>query len=154
MKTRGFEITKEYSGRGISLPTRKTAQSAGYDLEAAEDTVLKAGKVTMAPTGLKAYMQGDEYLGVHIRSGLAVRNALSLVNGQGIIDADYYNNPGNEGHIVIAFFNSSDNDVAIEKGERVAQGIFYKYLLADGDRDAKKAARQGGFGSTGGSPAD
>ncbi|MDR3348758.1 MAG: dUTP diphosphatase [Acidaminococcales bacterium] len=149
MRVRGFETVTKYGGANINLPKRRTAQSAGYDIAAAESAVLKAGLVTKVPTGLKAYMRSDEFLGVHIRSGLSVNNALSLVNGQGIIDADYYNNPDNEGHIIIAFLNHSGTDVTIEKGERIAQGIFYKYLMADGDREQKKEARRGGFGSTG-----
>ena len=151
MRTRGFEIVRNYLEQNIALPARKTVQSAGYDIEAASGAVLKAGLVTAVPTGLKAYMGPDEYLGIHIRSGLSVKNALSLINGQGIIDADYYNNPENEGHIIIAFFNHSANDAIIKKGDRIAQGIFYKYLLADGDCGQKKSKRQGGFGSTDGS---
>ena len=71
-----------------------------------------------------------------------------LVNGQGIIDADYYDNPDNEGHIMIAIYNPTNETVVIDAGERVAQGIFYHYLLADDD-NGTTALRQGGFGSTG-----
>lgn len=65
----------------------------------------------------------------------------------GIIDADYYNNEDNEGHIMLGLYNTTDSDVTLAKGERVAQGIFYKYLTADGD--SADATRSGGFGSTG-----
>ena len=101
----------------------------------------------MVPTGVKAYMQDDEFLGVHIRSSIAVKKGLALVNNVGIIDADYYNNEDNEGHIMLGLFNTTDSDVTLPKGERVAQGIFYKYLTADGDN--ADAVRGGGFGSTG-----
>ncbi|XEQ92821.1 Deoxyuridine 5'-triphosphate nucleotidohydrolase [Sporomusa carbonis] len=144
---RGFEIIKQYQESGIILPVRKTALSAGYDIAAGQDTILLPGKVTLVPTGLKAYMENDEYLGVHIRSGLAVRHNLSLINGQGVIDADYYNNPDNEGHILIAIFNHGTELVEITKGTRIAQGIFYKYLKAD--HDSAGAVRTGGLGSTG-----
>ena len=93
-------------------------------------------------------MQDDEYLGVHIRSSIAVKKHISLVNNQGIIDADYYNNADNEGHIMLALLNMGTEPVALAKNERVAQGIFYKYLVADGDADIDKAVRGGGFGST------
>jgi dUTP pyrophosphatase len=69
------------------------------------------------------------------------------VNGQGIIDADYYDNPGNEGHILIAIVNHGTALYGVKRGERVAQGIFYKFLQADGDTTT--ADRQGGIGSTG-----
>ena len=147
MRTRGFEPVTAYKDAGLPLPERKTTASAGYDIVAAADAVLPPGAVTLIPTGLKAYMQPDEYLGIHIRSGLAVKQALSLVNGQGIIDADYYGNPGNEGHILIAVINHGPAPIAISRGERIAQGIFYKYLRADGDQAASE--RGGGFGSTG-----
>ena len=70
-----------------------------------------------------------------------------LVNGQGIIDSDYYNNADNEGHIMIAVINSSTESVTIRRGERIAQGIFYNYLIAD--NDSASGLRAGGFGSTG-----
>ncbi|SMC65061.1 dUTP pyrophosphatase [Sporomusa malonica] len=144
---RGFEIISKYQDCGIILPARKTALSAGYDIAAGYDATLDPGKVTLVPTGLKAYMESDEYLGIHIRSGLAVKHSLSLINGQGIIDADYYNNQDNEGHILIAIFNHGDKSVVITKGTRLAQGIFYKYLKTDNDCSGNE--RMGGLGSTG-----
>lgn len=144
---RGFEIVSQYKDCGITIPIRKTAASAGYDLAIAHDSTLLPGRVTILHTGIKAYMQDDEYLGIHIRSGLAIKFCLSLLNGQGIIDADYYNNTENEGHIMIAVFNHGTEAVDLKKGTRVAQGIFYKYLKTDNDCAAE--VRSGGFGSTG-----
>ncbi len=149
MRCRGFEFIKEYAAAGLKLPTRSTASSAGYDIAAARNIGLLAGERILVPTGIKAYMQADEYLGIHIRSSLAVKQGLYLANSQGIIDADYYNNPDNEGHILIALVNGGKQDVVIETGMRIAQGIFCKYLLADGDNGTKKDARVGGIGSTG-----
>lgn len=147
MPTRGFEIIEAYKQAGITLPERKTALSAGYDISTAETVTLLPGSVSIVPTGLKAYMQENEYLGIHIRSGLAFKHALSLINGQGIIDADYYNNPDNEGHIMLAIYNHGSQPVSIAKGERIAQGIFYNYLKTD--NDSVSMARTGGLGSTG-----
>ena len=147
MRKRGFEIISDYTDKDIHLPVRKTAKSAGYDLEAAQDKLIKAGQCGVIATGLKAYMQDDEYLGIHIRSSLAFKKHLNLINSQGVIDADYYNNEDNEGHIMLGLYNTTDSDVTLAKGERVAQGIFYKYLTADGD--SADATRSGGFGSTG-----
>jgi dUTP pyrophosphatase len=151
MTTRGFEIVSEYAAKQIELPVRKTAQSAGYDLAAAEDMVILPQQVTLIPTGLKAYMKQDEYLGLHIRSGFAIKNRITLINSQGIIDADYYNNPDNEGHIMIAVYNYQGSPVPVPKGTRIAQGIFYQYLLADHDDRNILQTRLGGFGSTGSS---
>ena len=69
------------------MPERKTQKSAGYDICLPEDIELLPGKLQLVPTGIKAYMQDDEYLGVHIRSSIAVKKHISLVNNQGIIDA-------------------------------------------------------------------
>lgn len=148
-RQRGFEIVSKYEDAGIELPVRKTAASAGYDLQAAEDVLLLPHAVTIVPTGLKAYMQQDEYLGLHVRSGFSIKNKISCINNQGIIDADYYNSPGNEGHIMVPLINHGEEPVQVAKGMRIAQGIFYRYLTVDGDAAGQGAQRTGGFGSTG-----
>ena len=148
MKLRGFEKIAKYADVDFQMPERKTQKSAGYDFCLPEDVVLEPGKLQLVPTGVKAYMQDDEYLGMHIRSSMAVKKRIMLVNNVGIIDADYYNNEDNEGHIMLALLNMGSEPVALPKGERVAQGIFYNYLVADGDADAEKEVRGGGFGST------
>lgn len=148
MKVRGFEKIAKYADVEFQMPERKTQKSAGYDFCLPEDVVLEPGKLQLVPTGVKAYMQDDEYLGMHIRSSMAVKKRIMLVNNVGIIDADYYNNEDNEGHIMLALLNMGTEPVALPKGERVAQGIFYNYLVADGDGDSEKAVRGGGFGST------
>ena len=142
MKTRGFEKVARYMDVEFPMPERKTQFSAGYDISAAEEVVL-------VPTGVKAYMQTGEFLGLHIRSSMAVKKHLMLVNNVGIIDADYYNNADNEGHIMVALMNMGTEAVAIPQGERIAQGIFYNYLTVDDDDKVEKAVRGGGFGSTG-----
>ena len=148
MKLRGFEKIAKYTDVDFQMPERKTQKSAGYDFCLPEDVVLEPGKLQLVPTGVKAYMQDDEYLGMHIRSSMAVKKRIMLVNNVGIIDADYYNNEDNEGHIMLALLNMGSEPVALPKGERVAQGIFYNYLVADGDVETEKEVRGGGFGST------
>lgn len=147
MRNRGFEVISSFKDKNINLPVRKTAHSAGYDIEAAESVSVEPGALALVATGLKAYMQSDEYLGIHIRSSLGIKRQLLLANSQGVIDSDYYNNSDNEGHIIIALRNMGDKTVTINKGDRIAQGIFYRYLTAD--EDFAEGARSGGFGSTG-----
>ena len=149
MRIRGFEKVAKYADVDFPMPERKTELSAGYDFCLPEEVTLEPGKLQLVPTGVKAYMQPGEWLGMHIRSSMAVKKRLMLVNNVGIIDADYYNNPDNEGHIMLALLNMGENPVKLPKGERVAQGIFYNYLTADGDEKVSKAVRGGGFGSTG-----
>ena len=148
MKIRGFEKIAKYAEVDFPMPERKTELSAGYDFCLPEDVVLEPGQLQLVPTGVKAYMQAGEWLGMHIRSSMAVKKHLMLVNNVGIIDADYYNNADNEGHIMLALLNMGQEKVVLTKGERVAQGIFYTYLIADGDEGVTKAVRGGGFGST------
>ena len=147
MKQRGFEIVSSYQEKNIILPSRKTKFSAGYDIATAENIILLPQQVTLIPTGIKAYMQTDEYLGVHIRSSIAIKQKLTLINNVGVIDADYYNNVENEGHIMIHVYNYNQSSVTIEKDTRIAQGIFYRYLLASDDK--AENIRIGGIGSTG-----
>lgn len=139
---RGFEILEGYENCGINLPTRRTAFSAGYDLEAAEDVLVSDKKISLVPTGLKAFMLPDEVLLIYIRSSLAVKHNLILANGVGVIDADY------QDHIILPMISFA-GEFEIKKGMRVAQGIFQKYFPADGDEIGVGAKRSGRFGSTG-----
>ncbi|MEG1412192.1 MAG: dUTP diphosphatase [Acidaminococcaceae bacterium] len=148
MKIRGFEKITQYAQVEFALPVRQTQLSAGYDFSLPQAVTLLPQQLMLVPTGIKAYMQKDEYLGIHIRSSLAVKKQLFLVNNQGIIDADYYNNEDNEGHIMLAVRNLGTEPVILAQGERIAQGIFYKYLTVDDDVSEVKTVRGGGFGST------
>jgi dUTP pyrophosphatase len=149
-KLRGFEVAKGFEDKEINLPVRKTKYSAGYDVEAAEDTIIPAFKPGMKPTliktGIKAYMQGNEYLMLANRSSNPGKKGLILANGVGVIDADYYGNPDNDGHFYFAYFNCSDHDIEVKKGDAIGQVVFQKYLTVDNDNAT--GTRVGGFGST------
>ena len=149
-KLRGFEIAKGWEDKNINLPKRSTKYAAGYDVEAAEDTVIPAFKPgvkpTLVPTGIKAYMQDDEMLCLYNRSSNPKKKGLVLANSVGIVDKDYYGNSDNDGHIMYAFWNFKDEDIKVEKGERIGQAIFQKYLVVDDD--VAGGERTGGFGST------
>lgn len=149
-RKRGFEVAKGYEDKQINLPVRKTAHSAGYDVEAAEDCIIpvfKPGqKPTLVKTGLKAYCEPDEYYMLCNRSSNPGKKGLVLANSVGIIDSDYYENPDNDGHFMYAYYNFFDHDVEIKKGDVIGQAIFMKYLTTD--NDAAEGKRMGGFGST------
>jgi len=150
MKTRGFEIAKGYEDKGINLPVRKTKKSAGYDVEAAEDIVIPpfepGCKPTLIHTGLKAYCQDDEWFMLANRSSNPGKKKLVLANGIGIIDADYYGNPDNDGEFMYAYYNISNEPVEIKKGDIIGQVVFQKFLAVDNDQ--AEGERTGGFGST------
>lgn len=149
-KKRGFEIAKGFEDKKINLPIRKTKYSAGYDVEAAEDTVIPAfkrgQKPTLVKTGLKAYMEDDEMLLLYNRSSNPGKKGLILANSVGVVDKDYYGNPDNDGAIMFAFYNIKDEDLEIKRGDIIGQAIFQKFLVADGD--FATGERMGGFGST------
>ena len=169
-----FEIVSSYEDL-IKLPKRATEQSAGYDLVAAKDVeipsvlreyrgykntiqvfsleeisgLLMALKFrpTLVPTGVKIKLEPDCYLSISARSSLPLKHMLLVANSPGIIDADYYNNPDNEGEIFIQLINLSPFDIQIKKGDRIAQGVIQKYIRTADDSTTLK--RTSGHGSTG-----
>lgn len=144
---RKFEVVTKYINEDISIPVRGSKSSAGYDLASISDTVINPGEIKLINTGLKVLLPEDEVLLVFPRSSLGLKKGLMLSNSVGVIDSDYYNNDNNEGHIMIPLYNFSQNVVTVEKGERVAQGIFIKYFTTTDDSVIND--RTGGFGSTG-----
>lgn len=147
MKTRGFELVTAYENAGIDLPARSTAHAVGYDFIAAETISLNPGEIKLIPTGIKAYMQAGEVLYLYDRSSNPRKKGLVLINSVGVIDGDYYGNSDNEGHIFAQMKNITDQVVEVAKGERIVQGVFAPFLLADAD--SAEGTRIGGFGSTG-----
>lgn len=176
---RGFEVVSKYANEQLTLPYRTTQNAAGYDFQSAKEMIIpsiwklnflkvlwairhetavtpdeleKAKRVLkpfLIPTGIKAYMNPNEVLIIANRSSNPLKRGLTIPNGIGVIDADYYNNEGNEGEIFVQILNFGIRDIQIAKGERIAQGIFMPYLLADQDDQAQKITRSGGFGSSG-----
>ena len=149
MRQRGFEIAKGYEEKGINLPKRSTALAAGYDVEAAEDItipVYKPGiKPTLIPTGLKVYCKEDEFF-ILVNRSSGPKKGFLMANSIGIIDADYYGNESTDGHFYFQYFNCSDKELIVKKGDVIGQAIFQKYLIVDDDHATGK--RSGGFGST------
>lgn len=145
-KIRGFEIAKGFEDRGVALPIQATVGSAGYDFCTIEQVFIAPRETKLVATGIKAYMKLDEVLELHIRSSAALKKGLMLANSTGIIDQSYYSNVDNDGHIMFMVYNTTDSTVTLEKGDRIGQGIFKKYLIADSGNSKKE--RKGGFGST------
>lgn len=149
---RGFEIVKDefrkHPNIEIKMPVRGTAKSAGYDISTPEKIVIAPyGESSVIATDIKAYMEDGEVLKLYVRSSIGFKKGLMLINTVGIIDADYYSNPDNDGNIGFKLKNLTDKEVVIEKGERVAQGIFLSFLVAENDNFMNED-RVGGVGST------
>ena len=144
---RKFEVVSRCTNMEVNLPNRKPKKSAGYDFFAIEDIELYPNKLYVLPTGVKAAMEDDEVLYLHIRSSAAFKRGVRMINSVAVIDSDFYNNETNEGEISLGLLSHNDDVVRIKKGECVAQGVFHKFLITDDD-DAD-GERIGGIGSTG-----
>ncbi len=145
------EIREIYDN--IKLPQRSTQRSSGYDFFFPGKTPLKFknGRSEVIPTGIRCVFLEDGYdLCIYPRSGLGFKYRLRLDNTVGIIDNDYFE-ALNEGHIKIkiSYARKNIDIVTINPGDKFAQGIFREFFLAEGDDDAEKGTRSGGFGSTG-----
>mgnify|MGYP000893148953 CR=1 FL=1 len=131
---RGFICSKEL------MPKRATSTSAGYDFVAPEDITIPTFGSARVNTHVKAHMLPDEVLKIYPRSSLAIKRGITLANGVAIIDSDF------ENEIVLSIVNTGAKSVMIKKGERIAQGIFQKFLTCG---DEPSNIRAGGIGSTG-----
>ncbi len=143
---RKFEKVSRIEGE-IELPRRSTAKSAGYDFIVPEDTICKSHEITMVKSGVKAIFPDNETLLLFNRSSNPKKKGLIILNGVGVVDADYYNNEDNEGEIAGLFYNMRDEDIVLKAGEKMMQGIFVEYGTTEDD--AADGERTGGFGSTG-----
>lgn len=142
------DVNADYSFYiSYSLPARSTSFSAGYDFVSLEDFVLQPLESRKIPTGIKACMEQDEVLLLLVRSSMGFKNNIRMCNQVGVIDQDYYNNINNEGHIWIKLQNEGDVPYEVKQGDRIAQGIFTKFLIVDNEEKIE-SNRTGGIGST------
>lgn len=114
--------------------------------ETANLTKLTKTRPTLVPTGVKCKLESDTYLELSVRSSCPLKYWLILANSVGIIDADYYSNPDNDGEIFFQMINLSPVDIQLKKGDIIGQGIIKPYLKTEDD--AAQGDRLGGFGST------
>ena len=103
-------------------------------------------KPTLVSTGVKCHLDPCHYLELSVRSSTPLKYWLILANGIGIIDADYYNNPDNEGEIFLQLINLSPWPIQLKRGDIIGQGIIKKYEITKDD--IAEGERTGGFGST------
>lgn len=139
---RKFEKVSRIEGE-IELPRRSTSKSAGYDFIVPEDTICKSHQITMVKAGVKAYFPDDEALLLFNRSSNPKKKGLIILNGVGVVDADYVDNKENEGEIAGLFYNMLDEDVILKAGDKMMQGVFVRYGITDDDN--AEGERLGGF---------
>ena len=121
----------------IKIPQRDSDSTAGYDIYLLNDIKLEPNEILKIPTGLKCFFEKDEVLLLVVRSSMGFKYNIRLCNQVGVIDADYYNNKDNEGHIWLKIQNEGNTCVKFSKGEAIAQGIFFKYLTTKSDKTLK-----------------
>lgn len=139
----------EYIDKKLALPGRSSAKSCGYDFRLPVDVEIQPNSQVLIPTFIKAEIDDDKVLELYPRSSYGIKKGLELANTVGIIDADYYNNEDNEGHIMICMRNTTSKPVHLERGDKFVQGIIKRYFLMDGDEYSVGKARKGGIGSSG-----
>ncbi len=143
-----IELKRLENANGLELPSYATIHSAGMDLLAAnhEDIILKPGKRTLVKTGLAIALPEGFEAQIRPRSGLALKNGVTVLNTPGTIDADY------RGEIGIILINFGEEDFTITRGMRIAQMIISQYTRAEFEEVAELGETSrgaGGFGSTG-----
>lgn len=112
----------------------------------AKITKTTGGKPALVSTGVKCKLDPGTYLELSVRSSTPLKYWIIMANSVGIIDADYYNNPDNEGEIFFQLINLSPIRIQLKRGDIIGQGIIKKYLTTEDD--GAVGERTGGFGST------
>ena len=135
-------------GEGLEIPAYATSGAAGCDLRAAieADLVIAPGGRSLVPTGVAVAIPPGYEGQVRMRSGLALRGGLALLNAPGTIDSDY------RGEIRVILANLGSEPVALKRGDRVAQLVFAPVVRARFEKVSELPAserKDGGFGSTG-----
>ena len=128
------------------LPERSTKKAAGYDFYNIEEVIIEPNEIKYVKTGVKATFPEDIALLLLNRSSNPKKKGLELANGVGLVDADYYNNPDNEGEIFFQLINLSPWPIELKRGDCIGQGIIKSYLTTEDDNASGE--RIGGFGST------
>lgn len=132
--------------RNHPLPKRQSAGAAAFDLVAREKTEIQPGEVGYVPLNVAVETPQGHFLLIAARSSTH-KKGLILANGVGIGDSDFR---GDGDEYRAAYLNFTSKPVVIEPGERIAQGMFVKFVTAEWDEvDSLVGDTRGGFGSTG-----
>ena len=144
-------VTRLTHGADLPLPAYATADSAGLDLLAAVDAdlALAPGARTLIPTGLVIALPAGYEAQVRPRSGLALKNGVTVLNSPGTIDADY------RGEVKVILANLGGEDFTVSRGMRIAQMVVAPvtrlgWSEVGSESELPSSERgSGGFGSTG-----
>jgi dUTP pyrophosphatase len=131
----------------VPLPSYGTSEAAGFDLASAHDVIVGPRQIALIRTGLVIEVPAGHFLGIFARSSTPLKRGLIVANGVGVVDPDY---SGPTDEIMIQVWNITDADVAVRKGDRLAQGIVLPSPRVTWEEveEVRDVAR-GGFGATG-----
>jgi dUTP pyrophosphatase len=143
-----IEIKRLENASGLELPFYATENSAGLDLQAANDSdiVIAPGKRALVKTGIAIALPEGYEAQIRPRSGLAYKNGVTVLNAPGTIDADY------RGEIGVILINHGDKNFVVTRGTRIAQMVIAPYVRAtfkEVNELSETERGEGGFGSTG-----
>ena len=133
--------------KSLPLPVYETAGAVGFDLLARETVFIQQGKIELIPANVIIQVPEGYSLLVFSRSSTPRKHGLTKPHGVGVIDQDYC---GPEDEILIQVYNFTENPVTIERGQKIAQGLFVRtdrFVFEEVDQIASET--RGGFGSTG-----
>lgn len=141
-----MKVKIKRTDKSLPLPVYQTKGSVGFDISAREDTAVPPKSVALVPGNIIVETPPGYMLLIALRSSTPRKKGLHKPHGIGVIDNDYC---GEEDEVKVQVFNSTDKEVVVEKGERIAQGIFVKIDKFEWDEVEKMGKSRGGFGSTG-----
>ena len=147
-----FEVAEDiciptWTSQLMTLAKATPQPKEPYSLEEIAALIKQTkAKPTLVSTGVKCHLEEGYYLELSVRSSTPLKYWIILANSVGIIDADYCNNPDNEGEIFFQVINLSPFPIQLRKGDIIGQGIIKRYEITDDDKAIGE--RQGGFGST------
>lgn len=131
----------------LPLPKYESAGAVGFDLITRETTTIEPGSIGLVPGNVIVQVPEGYALLIVPRSSLPRKKALVCPHSIGVIDQDYH---GPNDELLVQVQNISAGPVTVERGERIAQGMFVKVETADWEEvDDHGAESRGGFGSTG-----
>lgn len=142
-----FHIKRDENGVPLPVerPRRATEGSAGYDFFSPADFIVPAHGVSdVIDTEVSVQLDSGCVLMCYVRSSFGFKHGITLANGTGIIDSDFYPNT-----IKCRLRNDSDEDFAVRKGDKFMQGIIMSYLVEANEDNSRMRKRSGGIGSTG-----
>jgi len=143
-----LKVKKLPNAEGLPVPTYESEYAAGLDIRAAvdESVTINPGERVMIPTGLAIALPAGFEAQIRPRSGLAIREGITMLNSPGTIDADY------RGEVKLIVINHGQEKVVISRGDRVAQMVIAPVVQAtitEVDELSDTSRGAGGFGSTG-----